>query len=55
MPKPLDEYPDLMTVPEVAEYLRCCEKTVREMIRANKLQIYRVGRKIRVLKSSINT
>jgi len=53
MPKPIDDYPDLMTVNEVAEYLRCCSKTVYELIRAGKLQRYMVGRQIRVVKTSL--
>ena len=55
MPKPIDAYPDLMTVEEVAEYLRCCTKTVYEMVRSGQLQRYMVGRQIRVVKSSLLT
>lgn len=55
MPKPIDDYPDLMTVEEVAEYLRCCTKTVYEMVRSGQLQRYMVGRQIRVVKSSLLT
>lgn len=53
MPKPLEEYPDLMTIEEVAEYYRCCTKTVYELVRAGKLRKYMVGRQIRVVKASI--
>ena len=53
MPKPLCEYPDLMTIDEACEYLRCCDKTVRTMVRAGKLQVYRVGSSIRIIKKSL--
>lgn len=53
MPKPISEYPDLMTVEEVAEYLRCCTKTVYELVRSGHLQKYMVGRQIRIMKSSL--
>ena len=53
MPRQLTEYPDLMTVDEVAEYLRCCSKTVYEMVRAQMLETYRIGRKIRIVRRSL--
>lgn len=52
-PKPLSEYPDLMTVPEVAEYLRCSTKTVYELVRAGRYEKYMVGNQIRIIKSSL--
>ena len=53
MPKPLSEYPDLMTVKEVAEYFRCSTKTVYELARSGRLGVYRVGNQIRIVKSSL--
>ena len=53
MPKPLSEYPELMTVNEVAEYFRCCTKSVYEMVRSGKLQTYRIGNSIRIVKSCL--
>jgi len=53
MPKTIKEYPDLMTVKETAEYLRCSTKTVYEMVRSNKLRTYMVGRSIRIVKACL--
>lgn len=53
MPKPLSDYPDLMTVREVAEYFRCSTKKVYQLVRAGKLDKYMVGNQIRIVKSSL--
>lgn len=53
MKKCLDEYPDLMKVSEVAEYLRCSTKTVYEMVKSGQLRIYMVGRSIRIVKACL--
>ena len=44
--KRLDELPELVTVREVSGVLRCCDSTVREMLRRGELQELRVGRKV---------
>lgn len=37
-----------LTVPEVAEILRCGQRTVRQMIADGRLEHFRVGRLVRV-------
>ena len=45
----------LLTVSQTAEYLKVCEKTVRRLIKANKLSAYRIGsRSLRIKKSDID-
>ena len=49
----LSGYPSLMKIEEVAEALRCVDKTVRNLIAENQLECTRVGRNIFVAKSSV--
>lgn len=43
-------YPMALTVPEVAEILRVCTKTVYKIIKENNIPAVKVGREIRVSK-----
>lgn len=43
-------YPMALTVPEVAEILRVCTKTVYKLIKENNIPAVKVGREIRVSK-----
>jgi excisionase family DNA binding protein len=45
--KALKEYPEVMTVREVAEYLRCSAQKVYNMVQANELPATKVGGSIR--------
>ena len=49
----LSSYPLLMRPEEVAEALRCTDRTVRNLIAENQLECTRVGRNICVSKSSV--
>ena len=49
----LSDYPPLMRTEEVAEALRCVDRTVRNLIAENHLECTRVGRNILVTKSSV--
>lgn len=51
----LSEYPDLMTIPEVSEYLRVCTKTVYTLIKKEKLKKQMVGRLLFVRKAALIT
>lgn len=42
---PKDLEPMVYTVPEVAQLLRCCEKTAWELIRSNQIPHKRLGKK----------
>lgn len=44
---------DVLTVIEVAEYLRTSIKTVRELIKAKKLKAVKVGKEYRILRSEL--
>jgi excisionase family DNA binding protein len=48
MPKPNAQVPQFMTVPEYAEHLGVCPRTVRRWIAAGKLRAHYFGRQIRV-------
>ena len=48
---------EIFTVAQAAQYLQVCEKTIRRLIRANKLIASRVGegnRSLRIKKSDID-
>ena len=48
---------EILTVAQAAQYLQVCEKTIRRLIRANKLIASRVGegnRSLRIKKSDID-
>ena len=47
------EYPDILTVPQVAQALGVCRKTVYALVNDNKLGAIRVGRTIKVPKFSL--
>ncbi len=52
--KTLDDYPDLMTVAELAEYLRCSLKTAYNLIHSGELVSVKVNAQhYRVKKSSL--
>ena len=46
----LRSYPMALTVPEVAEILRVCTKTVYKLIKENSIPSVKIGREIRVSK-----
>ncbi len=50
----MSEY-DLLTVTEVANYLRVSDNTIRAMIREGKLPALKVGREYRVKRANIDT
>lgn len=46
---------ELFTVAQAAEYLKVCDKTIRRMIKANKLTAFKIGsRAWRIKKSDID-
>jgi len=49
----LDELPDVLTVAEVAQYLRLSTRTVYLLIEREVIRASRHGRAIRVLKSEL--
>ena len=49
----LRSYPMALTVPEVAEILRVCTKTVYKLIKGNKIPYVKIGREIRVSKGRL--
>ena len=46
-------YPMALTVPEVAEILRVCTKTVYKLIKEDSIPYVKIGREIRVSKGRL--
>lgn len=46
----LEEYPPVLDIPTVAKILGVTNKTIRQMVRDNKLFAIRVGNRIRIPK-----
>jgi excisionase family DNA binding protein len=44
----------LLTVPEVAERLRLCPKTIRRMIDRGELRVHRIGRQLRISEEDLD-
>ena len=49
----LSSYPMALTVPEVAEILRVCTKTVYKLIKEDTIPSVKIGREIRVPKGRL--
>ena len=49
----LRSYPMALTVPEVAEILRVCTKTVYKLIKDSDIPSVKVGREIRISKARL--
>ena len=45
--------PRLLTVPEAADALKVCERTVWRWIEASELEIYRLGRAVRIAEDEL--
>lgn len=48
-----DDLPDILKVPEVAEFLCISENCLREQIRQGRIKVLRFGRAIRIAKSEV--
>ena len=47
---------EIYTVAQAAQYLQVCDKTIRRLIKSNKLNAYRIGnRSLRIKKADIDT
>jgi len=46
--------PEILTLPEVAEYLKTSTKTVRRRIASGKLGAFKEGGNVRVLEAELN-
>ncbi len=49
----LEDRPELVTVPETADVLRCSASTVREMLRRGELTALKVGRLVRIRRAEL--
>lgn len=55
----LDEYDDtffdiqIMTIDEVARFLKVCDKTIRRLINRNEIPVARIGKSYRFYRSDI--
>ena len=52
--KLLRGYPNILTVPEVAEILGCSTKTIYRQIKKNELETFRFGRSLRISKIALS-
>ena len=52
-PIPLDDLPELVTIPEAGAVLRCSDAAVRGMLARGELEHERVGRLVRIRRSSL--
>ena len=52
--KLLRGYPNILTVPEVAEILSCSTKTIYRQIKRNELETFRFGRSLRISKTALS-
>jgi excisionase family DNA binding protein len=50
-----DEMPDMMTIAEVAKYLKLHELTVRRLAREGELPAFKVGRQWRIKRDLLET
>jgi excisionase family DNA binding protein len=48
-----ENFPDVLTVPQVAEILRVGRNTAYDLVRSGAIKGVKVGRQIRVAKSSV--
>jgi len=46
----IDSYPDLMTITEVANYLRCSYKTAYKLVKSGKIKSKKIGQQYRIHK-----
>jgi excisionase family DNA binding protein len=46
-------FPRLLTVPQAAEALSVCERTVWRWIEAGEIEIYRLGRAVRIAEDEL--
>lgn len=53
--KPLDQYPEMMNVDEVAEYLRIHKNTAYTFIKTGKIPFVKIGRQIRVYREDLKS
>lgn len=54
MPAVAKPLPEVMTVPQVADYLQCSEWTVRNLYNAGRLKGARVGRLVRFRRQTVD-
>lgn len=45
---------EVMNVKEVAEYLKCSESSIRNMVRANKIPVFKINTKLNFNKEAID-
>jgi excisionase family DNA binding protein len=44
---------EVMTIPEVAEYLKVTRQTIHKLIKSGKLKVFKIGRSTRILRSEV--
>jgi excisionase family DNA binding protein len=44
---------EVMTIPEVADYLKVTRQTIHKLIKSGKLKVFKIGRSTRILRSEV--
>ena len=50
----MQDYPEILTVAQVADYLQICEKSVYKLVKEKKLSAFRVMNKLRFTRDSVD-
>jgi excisionase family DNA binding protein len=54
MEKSMENYPEILTVAQVADYLQICKKSVYKLVKKKKLIAFRVMNKLRFTRDSVD-
>lgn len=50
----MKDYPEILTVAQVADYLQICKKSVYKLVKEKKLSAFRIMNKLRFTRDSVN-
>ena len=50
----MKDYPEILTVAQVADYLQICKKSVYKLVKERKLSAFRIMNKLRFTRDSVN-
>ena len=50
----MQDYPEILTVAQVADYLQICKKSVYKLVKERKLNAFRIMNKLRFTRDSVD-
>ncbi len=50
----MQDYPEILTVAQVADYLQICKKSVYKLVKERKLSAFRIMNKLRFTRDSVD-